>query len=279
MKVTFLGTAAAEGVPAVFCNCDTCKKAKLLGGKNIRTRSQILVNDDLLIDFPMDSYFHMITNKLDFSNIQNIFITHSHMDHCYPMEFRTHGEPYAYNMTKPTLNIHSNSTVLSTIKQSLKDVIRPTARETLNFIELKPYINIQIDNYTITPIPAMHTIGENCFIYLIKDINDTTYLQYNDSGILPASVYDYFKNNNIKFDCISFDCTYGYFKKGPGRHMGLLDNLDEIERFKKIDAIKENTKFIITHFSHNGGLLHDEMQAKANEHNITVAYDGLQIEI
>ena len=30
MKVRFLGTAAAEGWPAVFCNCENCKKAAAL---------------------------------------------------------------------------------------------------------------------------------------------------------------------------------------------------------------------------------------------------------
>ena len=56
MKLTFLGTAAAEGFPAIFCNCEYCKEARKLGGKNIRSRSQTLINDDLLIDLPADSY-------------------------------------------------------------------------------------------------------------------------------------------------------------------------------------------------------------------------------
>ena len=51
MRLTYLGTAAAEGFPAIFCNCEYCNEARRLGGKNIRTRSQALVNDDLLIDF------------------------------------------------------------------------------------------------------------------------------------------------------------------------------------------------------------------------------------
>ena len=56
MILTFLGTAAAEGVPAVFCNCKFCNEARRLGGKNIRTRSQSIVNDDLLIDIPADTF-------------------------------------------------------------------------------------------------------------------------------------------------------------------------------------------------------------------------------
>ena len=43
MKLTYLGTAAAEGWPAAFCNCDGCRAARRLGGRNIRTRSQALV--------------------------------------------------------------------------------------------------------------------------------------------------------------------------------------------------------------------------------------------
>ena len=28
MKLTYLGTAAAEGLPALFCNCEFCQKAR-----------------------------------------------------------------------------------------------------------------------------------------------------------------------------------------------------------------------------------------------------------
>lgn len=45
MQFQYLGTAAAEGWPAVFCRCKYCLEAQRLGGKNIRTRSQAIVND------------------------------------------------------------------------------------------------------------------------------------------------------------------------------------------------------------------------------------------
>ena len=51
MKIQYLGTAAAEGIPAIFCDCKTCQKARKLGGKEIRTRSQAIIDDRLLIDF------------------------------------------------------------------------------------------------------------------------------------------------------------------------------------------------------------------------------------
>ena len=46
MKFHFLGTAAAEGIPALFCECAVCKEAREKGGRFIRTRSQALIDDD-----------------------------------------------------------------------------------------------------------------------------------------------------------------------------------------------------------------------------------------
>jgi ribonuclease BN (tRNA processing enzyme) len=86
MKLTYLGTAAAEGWPALFCRCEYCKKALERGGKNLRTRSQAMVNDDLLIDFPADSFSHMQQNGLNFSAVKTLLITHSHMDHFSPTD-------------------------------------------------------------------------------------------------------------------------------------------------------------------------------------------------
>ena len=51
MQFQYLGTAAAEGWPAVFCRCKYCLEAQRLGGKNIRTRSQAIVNDDLPVSY------------------------------------------------------------------------------------------------------------------------------------------------------------------------------------------------------------------------------------
>ena len=56
MKIRYLGTAAAEGWPALFCSCPICTHAREHGGKNLRTRTQAILDDDLLIDFPPDTY-------------------------------------------------------------------------------------------------------------------------------------------------------------------------------------------------------------------------------
>ena len=60
MKYTFYGTAAAEAIPGIFCECEACKRAWKLGGRNIMTRSQSVVDGILGIDFSADSYMHAV---------------------------------------------------------------------------------------------------------------------------------------------------------------------------------------------------------------------------
>lgn len=64
MQLQYLGTAAAEGFPGMFCSCAACERARKAGGKNIRTRSQAVIDDSLLIDFPADTYHHVLTHGL-----------------------------------------------------------------------------------------------------------------------------------------------------------------------------------------------------------------------
>ena len=74
MKITFLGTCAAEGFPGLFCKCDTCNKARILKGKNIRSRFSIMINENIKIDFPPDSYYHLLNNNLDYTKLKYLFI-------------------------------------------------------------------------------------------------------------------------------------------------------------------------------------------------------------
>ncbi len=63
MKIKYLGTAASEGVPSAFCNCDNCKLFRKVGGKNLRARTQALIDGKILIDFNEDTYMNI---RLDF---------------------------------------------------------------------------------------------------------------------------------------------------------------------------------------------------------------------
>ena len=100
MKIKYFGTAAYEGVPALFCNCRVCRESKRLGGKNLRSRAQALINDELLMDFNADTVCHYLQYGFDWDKITACLITHSHCDHLYPDDIEIAADAYSHNHGK-----------------------------------------------------------------------------------------------------------------------------------------------------------------------------------
>ena len=69
MKITYLGTGAAEGVPAMYCKCEVCGEVRRRGQSEYHTRSQIVIDGDLGIDFPPDAYFHSLQSGIKLEDI------------------------------------------------------------------------------------------------------------------------------------------------------------------------------------------------------------------
>lgn len=278
MKLTYLGTAAAEGWPAIFCNCEYCTRAKELGGKNIRTRSQALINDDLLIDFPADTYSHMLNNRLDLSKVKYCFVTHSHIDHFEPTDLCMRFEGcFAHNMTEPTLHIYGNKAVLARFRHFVHDTKEEEVPPSVTANEIEAYDKTVAGRYTVTALPAFHAPKETPFVYIISD-GEKTVLYLHDTGLPFDEVYDYLEKNGIKADLVSYDCTYGALPSAGG-HMG-LDSVPVVkERLTEIGVCDEKTVHIVNHFSHNGMLLHDELCEEAAKLGFLTSYDGMVVEI
>jgi phosphoribosyl 1,2-cyclic phosphate phosphodiesterase len=59
--------------------------------------------------------------------------------------------------------------------------------------------------------------------------------------------------------------------------MGIPDNIKIKERMTKTGAADNATKFILTHFSHNGGLLHEQLIELVRPYEFQIAYDGFEV--
>lgn len=272
MKITFLGTAAAEGFPAVFCNCEFCQKARTLGGKNIRTRSQSLVNDDLLLDLPADTYHHLLQNGIEGHKIKYLFVTHSHQDHFYADELNTRHGAFAHDMAVPTLKVFLNEGAYKKYYETLKS----TKNIELNVI--KHYETVRVDGYRITALPARHFEVDNSNFYVIE--GEKTILYAHDTGYFYDEVFDFIKTKNYKFDLVTMDCTNIDIPiPDTGGHMGLPNIRRCFERLSEIGAVDQSTIKIINHFSHNGNPLQDVLEQKVEGDRYLVAFDGLCIEI
>ena len=273
MKIQYLGTAAAEGIPAMFCTCKLCRKATELGGAETRCRSSALINDQLLIDLTPDIYYQKIRWNLDLSQLEAVLVTHSHTDHFDGAELtRRSASDYCKPAWERPLLVYGNKKVCEFGRRSLKEEFGKEENPSIEFHELAPYENVKICGLMVTAIPAQHDSQEDCLIYLIED--GTGRLLYgNDTGLLPKDTYA--RLGNRPFDLLSLDCTFGAGEAKEGRHMGFSENRKFLQELQKYGCYSENTKVYATHFSHNCGMLQQELEQEGSRYGIHAAYDGL----
>jgi len=78
MQIKFLGTGAAEGIPAINCDCQHCQRARAEGGKLQRERNAILFqlpDYNMLVEVPPNT--RGLINKYQVNNLQGILATNA----------------------------------------------------------------------------------------------------------------------------------------------------------------------------------------------------------
>jgi phosphoribosyl 1,2-cyclic phosphate phosphodiesterase len=284
MKIRYWGTAAAEGIPALFCDCKVCKEARKMGGRYVRMRSQIMIEDKLLLDFGPDTYSNCVRFGFDLSAVSDALISHVHEDHFYPVDLYCRQIGMGTVLNTPTLTLHGSEDVEKYAMQMFSivtpnDPDRLLQQNRIAFHELKPYETYDIAGMQITPLPARHNTPHP-FVYIVEQ-GGRVALIMNDSGYFSEETMSWLKEKGLRFDLISYDCTHGAEDAGEGsRHMGVPNNLEMKKRFEENGNCDGDTLHVITHFSHNIQTVgYGEMEGIAKANGFILAYDGLEIEI
>lgn len=279
MKIQILGTAAYERVPSMFCECPICQYAREHGGKEIRTQAQVLINDDLLVDFGHDNYSHFLQNGIDFRKIESLLITHAHSDHYMVKDLVMARAPYSHSQMHMQLYGGPESYGM------FRDLLHDLDPNRLGFTPVEAYETFRVGKYTVTAMPARHGT-ETPYTYVITD-GEKTVLYGNDSGIEFDEVYDFMEKQGYRFDLVISDCTnaqlhFDYVHS----HKSFLDNKEHKARLTKAGNVTDKTKWVITHFSHNGlntadkkPITHEDLCKIAEDMGMIAAYDGMVIEI
>lgn len=273
MKLKYLGTAAAEGYPAMFCNCDNCRKAMKSGGKNIRSRSQAIIDGELLIDFPCDTYYHCLLNGINLHDIRNCLVTHVHRDHLYPVDLIYFKPGFSHPAEDFMLNIFGSQDVQNTLAQVLPEAVK----KHLNVITVSPFKPFSVGKYDVTALKAYHGT-DNPYIYSVSD-GDKTILYAHDTDIFPEETWVYMKSNNMYFDLVSMDCTEGAYEELDYHgHMCLGRNIACRDRMLEERLIDDKTTVVLNHFSHNGiSSNYTDFSPIAAKSGFETSFDGMEI--
>ena len=277
MLFQFLGTAAAEGVPALFCNCDTCARSRRDGGRAVRTRSQAIIDNRLLIDFPADTYGHVLKNGIDLIGVSGCLITHRHADHLYPTDIDMLRQGYSHLPEGYHLTFCGSAAVGEFITPRISGALEKAG--TCSFREVAPFEVFEVSGYTVTALPALHDKNSGPLFYDITD-GEKRVLYAHDTHFFGDEVWEYLTKNPRRYDMVSLDCTNACLPLTYIGHMGLEENVKVKNRLLEIGCADSDTHFICNHFSHNGINAHyDDFVPPALAQGFSVSYDGMKVDV
>ena len=278
MRFRFLGTAAAEGFPALWCECPTCVQASKNGGKDLRRRASYLIDDDTFVDFGPDIFWQTREFGIDLRKIRRILITHPHEDHLNPVDLIWRRSPW-FSRVEHSINMFGSGMVFGRIISMCGELDGIYRLEDLKIapVELRNGESVTDGDLTILPLEANHAPGKFAQIFLLER-DGKSVLIANDTGWLPEASWALLKGKRL--DMVTLDSTMGIRAPDADRgHMGVNTVVKTVERLKEIGAAGPGTKCFATHFSHNGENLHADLERFFAPHGIRVAYDGLEVEV
>jgi len=288
MEGIFLGTSAAEAIPAVFCRCEYCRRSKASGGKNIRSRSSFRVDSRHQIDFSPDYFYQMMKHGIDAHDLEHLLITHTHQDHFDIAEILA--KECAVSISEKPLNIYLSVEAAEWGKQLFDRYThryvgdrRDAVLEMFRFVPLRYYEQYQAGDLVITAVKGNHRAhgeGEYAIYYLIELQDGRTLFYASDTGWYSEETWEFLKGK--KTDILVMECTFGG-RKDRGlyvaQHLDIPNFLLMLDRMSDMGFINGKTKIYATHINHKHSLLHEELQDEFDNsgYKVTVAYDGLTI--
>ncbi len=272
MEILFCGTAAAEAWPALFCRCEACAQARLLGGRNVRSRAAYMVGDRVRIDFGPDSNLHQQKYGLAYEKLDHLLVTHSHDDHWFVRDLAYRKPGFSVVPPRP-LQVWGSRAVEEKFVAANGD---DWALYNIDFDRIAAWQRIDLgEELTATPILAAHDRGEECVNYRLEQAGRAALIAH-DTGWYDEPTWEFLGHETLNL--VALDCTYG-LNDHERNHMGGLALVRARDELAKRGALASDARVVATHFSHNGGSLHEPMERFFVPYGIEVAWDGFSVEL
>ena len=270
MRVFFLGTGAAEGFPALFSRTPINLEALRRGGKNLRLRSGILLDDAVRVDLCPDALaqVHRYPER-DLTSIQHLLLTHTHDDHFAVRELQYLSCNFAPDRELP-LHVWGTNQALTKLSAETAHFFEEPP---LHYRTLTPFQEVKIGSLFVTPLTAHHKTDELCLNFLFRDSEDKgakRLLYASDTGWYDPPTWEFLEG--VPLDAAIIECGKGISSNTYDGHL----SLEECIAFKNKLTLQPHAQVYLTHLCHTGLLLHEELEERCTPHGIAVAYDGLE---
>lgn len=282
MEILLLGSAAAEGIPALFCRCPLCRRTQELGGKDLRGRCGALVNGHILLDLPPDIYHDKLRFQLDLATVDVLLNTHAHTDHFVPAELTMRSSRYYCHIPdeKP-LKAWLPPESLERARQAFAfEFGGESSDPSVQLLPAKAFARADCGDVVAWALPACHDPALTCLFWLlVEPATRKAFLYAHDTGLPTLDTLRKLHQllDGTMLAGVSMDCTWGTLAHSDGSHMGLADNLEFRRLLVEQGSAGLDTRWYVNHFSHNCGLTHAELSARFGAEGFSVLYDGARI--
>ena len=282
----FLGTCAADGMPDPFCDCPICQDARA-NPAHRRLRSMFMLDRKNLIDCSPDFNAACSIFGEDMMELKNIFITHTHEDHCC---FSNIGL-LSMSMTRKETPVdvylsEGGFEMLMKLREVLGDTFRyfdaagALDKGLARLHPVKAFVPFEVDGYKIMAVETTHRVSdrETAVNYLFE--KDGRKLLYAcDTGYYPPQSVEALRGAQI--DTLVMESTWGSrTDTSTASHLNCFAFVEMLEIFLREGIIRPDTDIYATHINHKHDLDHDAMQAWFDANSplkVTVAWDGLSV--
>ena len=250
MKLTFLGTGTAHGVPYIGCGCAVCTSSDK---RNRRSRTSALLEYDgknVLIDTSPDLRTQVLEN--DIKRIDAILLTHTHADHLHGLD-----DIRIFNLIqKSSVPLYARKTHIREIKERFSYAFRKS-QGLVPRVDLKE-IRGEFDLFgkIVRSFKVTHTANADVTGYRIENFAYIT-----DCKTIPKKSMEMLTGLEVLvINALRYEKHDGHF------------NLEEA--LALIDELKPKRAYL-THMSHEFDY---EKLCRELPANVRPAYDGLSIE-
>ena len=253
MEIRFLGTGAAEGIPAINCDCDHCTRAREEGGRLVRERSAMLFQlpgYNMLVEAPPD--IRDLINKHQVHNLQGILVTHDTYSHIGGIkEFEWWPKPLDF-LAEP-----------SQFQVIREEHWTERLEELMFYIPYYPGAALDFGRFSLVPFAARRRS-----VFGLSIRSDGKQIIYASSTL--SRLTNYARSLMAGADVLIVNTPT--FRPPKDDHITVIE---AIELKKQVEA----GQLILTYINHHNRP-HDELEAHVAElEGVTVAYDGMSLKI
>ncbi len=249
MKIQFLGTGAAEGIPSFGCTCQRCQVARKEGGPNVRQRASVLVEAAghcILLDTPPE--ISTLLDRAEIFDLSAVFLSHEHFDHI--------GGLIEFEYWNRVLPIFAGHDVLPKLR------LTPRLEERALLSGFDPQTRLYFGDLTVMPFKVIHHVP--CYGFAFEEAG-ARIVHFSDSAPELSNLHRHLAEEAdvVIFHTPTFEAHL--------HHLSVQNVISLVQDWSL-------QRVVITHINHDN-LLHEELVEKTTPHGITVAYDGLTLEV